>query len=62
MGYIDSNNNYYRWSDKTEYREILNEYEKIQYNNIFDSENRRNDIFYIGDYVQQTETDSEDKR
>lgn len=62
VGYIDSNNNYYRWSDKTEYREILNEYEKIQYNNIFDSENRRNDIFYIGDYVQQTETDSEDKR
>lgn len=60
VGYIDANNTYYRWSDKTEYRDILSEYEKIQYNNIFDSEHRSNDIFYLEGYVPQTVQSSED--
>lgn len=60
VGYIDANNTYYRWSDKTEYRDILSEYEKIQYNNIFDSEHRSNDIFYFEGYVPQTVQSSED--
>lgn len=60
VGYIDANNTYYRWSDKTEYLDILSEYEKIQYNNIFDSEHRSNDIFYLEGYVPQTVQSSED--
>ncbi|MBR5473037.1 MAG: hypothetical protein IKU82_03515, partial [Clostridia bacterium] len=51
VGYIDANNNYYKWSDKSEYTEILSEYEKIQYNNIFDSEHKNNDIFFLDGYV-----------
>ncbi len=51
VGYIDSNNNYYKWSDNTEYTETLQQYEKIQYNNIFDYENRNNDIFFLEGYT-----------
>ncbi|MBQ6717626.1 MAG: sulfatase-like hydrolase/transferase [Clostridia bacterium] len=51
VGYIDTNNNYYKWSDKSEYTEILSEYEKIQYNNIFDSEHKDNEIFFLEGYV-----------
>ena len=51
IGYIDANNNYYRWSDKSEYSALLGEYEKVQYNNIFDSEHKNNDIFFLEGYV-----------
>lgn len=51
VGYIDANNNYYKWGDKNEYSEILSEYEKIQYNNIFDSEHRDNDVFFLEGYT-----------
>lgn len=61
VGYIDADNNYYKWSDKSEYREILSEYEKIQYNNIFDSEHRNNEIFFLEGYTMpellQTKTE-----
>ncbi len=60
VGYIDANGTYYRWSDHSEYAAILDEYEKIQYNNIFDSENKNNDIFYINGYVHEA-TVSEDE-
>ena len=59
VGYVDAQNNYFRWSDKTEYSGILSEYEKIQYNNIFDSKHKSNEIFYLEGYVHQTEDDSE---
>lgn len=51
VGYIDLNNNYYKWSAKSEYTDILGEYEKIQYNNIFDSEHKNNDIFFLDGYT-----------
>lgn len=60
VGYIDNNNNYYKWSDSSEYKNILGEYEKIQYNNIFDSAHKDNDIFYIEGFVPQTERTEED--
>lgn len=53
VGYIDAAGNYYKWSSKSEYTEILDKYEKIQYNNIFDTENKNNDIFYIDGYVPE---------
>ena len=51
VGYIDANNNYYKWSDNSEYKQLLSEYEKIQYNNIFDYENKQNEIFFLEGYV-----------
>ena len=51
VGYIDSQNNYYRWSSDSPYREKLNEYEQIQYNNIFDSGNKHTEIFYLDGYT-----------
>lgn len=51
VGYIDFNNNYYKWSDKSEHSGILSEYEKIQYNAIFDSKHQNNDIFFLEGYT-----------
>lgn len=53
VGYIDNQNNYYKWSDSSPYTSILNEYEKIQYNGIFDQENTNLKTFFIGDYVHE---------
>lgn len=62
VGYIDSNNNYYKWSDKSEHSQILSEYEKIQYNNIFDSEHKDNNIFFLEGYTmpETLEDDTEE--
>lgn len=51
VGYIDANDNYYRWSDKSDYTDALGEYERIQYNNIFDVKGKNNDIFFLEGYV-----------
>lgn len=51
VGYIDNQNNYYSWNESSIYDEILDEYEKIQYNNIFDQENVNKDTFYINGFV-----------
>lgn len=60
-GYIDNDGNYYKWSDSSPYTDILDEYEKIQYNNIFDREHVNLDIFYIEGYTPpKTEISSED--
>ena len=57
-GYIDKDGNYYKWSDESPYSEILDKYEKIQYNNIFDRENVNLDTFYIdGQIPEQPETE-----
>ena len=50
-GYIDSAGVHYKWSDASPYTSILDEYEKIQYNNIFDREHVNLDIFYIEGYA-----------
>ena len=57
VGYIDANNTYYRWSDNSEYKQILSEYEKIQYNNIFDYEHTDNNIFYLEGYTPPAKTE-----
>lgn len=62
MGYIDSNDNYYKWSDKSEYTQILSEYEKIQYNNIFDAKNRDNSVFFLDGYVMPETLIETDKK
>lgn len=50
-GYIDKDGNHYQWSDNSPYTELLNQYEKIQYNNIFDRANIDMDTFYLPGYV-----------
>ena len=60
VGYIDNNNTYFRGSDNSQYKEILGEYEKIQYNNIFDNEHKDNDTFYLEGYTPPTSV-SEDE-
>ena len=59
VGYIDNENNYYKWSDVSPYSALLDEYEKIQYNNIFDQKNIDSDIFYINGYVPEEITDGD---
>lgn len=61
VGYIDSNNNYYRWSGSSEYTQMLSEYEKIQYNNIFDNEHKDNKIFFLDGYVMPETLEKESK-
>lgn len=53
VGYIDNEDNYYKWSDVSPYSALLDEYEKIQYNNIFDRKNIDSDVFYINGYVPE---------
>lgn len=55
VGYIDNENNYYKWSDVSPYSTLLDEYEMIQYNNIFDQENVNGNVFYIEGYQFETE-------
>ena len=50
VGYIDKDNNYYKWSNESAYTKLLKEYELIQYNNIFDYENNDTDTFFINGY------------
>lgn len=53
-GYIDRNGTYYRWSDHTEYDQILSEYEQIQYNNIFETNKKSIKTFYLDGYTEST--------
>lgn len=45
VGYIDKNGNYYLHHEQSEYSTLLSNYEKVQYNLLFDYENRRDDLF-----------------
>jgi phosphoglycerol transferase MdoB-like AlkP superfamily enzyme len=47
VGYITADGSYYSYDDQTEYTDMLNDYEKIQYNNLFDSSERHDELFYI---------------
>ncbi len=51
VGYIDNNGVYYKWSDASQYTSLLDEYEKIQYNNIFDQTNKNTKVFYLDGYT-----------
>lgn len=61
VGYIDNENNYYKWSDVSPYSHLLDEYEKIQYNNIFDQDNINSDIFYINGYVPEVANENDEE-
>ena len=50
VGYIDNEGNHYKWSDSSPYTKLLDDYEKVQYNNVFDRQNVKTDIFYIDGY------------
>lgn len=59
VGYIDNENNYYKWSDASPYTALLDDYEKVQYNNIFDQQNVDTGIFYIDGYTPEIKDSSE---
>ena len=46
-GYIDNSGTYYTFEEENEYSELLNQYEIIQYNNVFDYRNRVDKFFTI---------------
>jgi hypothetical protein len=54
VGYIDHEGNHYKWSDVSEYTEMINEYERIQYNCIFDTENLKTDTFFLEGYTHKS--------
>ncbi len=62
VGYIDAENNYYKWSDHSDYTQLLSEYEKVQYNNIFDSEHKDNKIFFLEGYTMPELLNSEENQ
>ena len=53
VGYIDSEDNYYSLGEESEYSELLNTYNCIQYNNMFDMENKQNFLFYLNGYEEE---------
>ncbi len=65
VGYIDKDGNHYKWSDVSPYTEILNEYENLQYNAIFDTENFKKENFFLHGYDHQAtnlQRDSEENK
>lgn len=61
VGYIDAENNYYKWSQSSPYQQTLSEYERIQYNGIFDVDNKKNNVFLIDGYEHKATEPEEDK-
>ncbi len=61
VGYIDKNGNYYKWSDVSPYTKLINQYEKIQYNCIFDYDNLDKDTFFIAGYTHEATKLGEDE-
>ena len=47
---MDAEGNHYKWSDSSPYSHFLHDYERVQYNNIFDQGKVNKDIFYINGY------------
>lgn len=60
VGYIDSEGTHYAWNETSAYNEILSDYERIQYNNIFDQQNVDSTKFYINGFIpEKTEPEPE---
>ena len=53
VGYIDSEDNYYSLGEESEHTELLNIYNKIQYNNMFDMDNKQNYLFYLNGFEEE---------
>ncbi len=45
--YMDAEGNVYANDEKSEYSDLLKEYQMVQYNQLFDIENRYNDFFFL---------------
>ena len=58
VGYVDRDGRYYKWSESSPYTSLLNEYERIQYNNIFDQKNVDASIFYLNGYIPDQAAES----
>ncbi len=46
-GYITADGEYHTYDETTEYTPLLQDYEKIQYNNMFETIGRHDELFYI---------------
>lgn len=51
-GYYGADGNFYELEDESPYKEIISQYHILQYNNMFDISNRRNDFFFLEDVDQ----------
>ena len=58
VGYIDNQGVYYKWSDASPYTGLLDDYEKVQYNNIFDQPHVNADVFYINGFLPKIEAET----
>lgn len=47
VGYIDKNNTYYDYKTESEYSGMLEDYKILQYNNMFDKEGKKDDVFSL---------------
>ena len=53
VGYIDSEDNYYSLGEESELSSLINIYNRIQYNNLFDQEHKQNYLFYLDGYEEE---------
>ena len=53
VGYISSDGTHYKWSEVSPYTELLNKYEKLQYNSIFDTANLDTNTFFLKGYTHE---------
>lgn len=47
IGYMDDRGNYYSYDEESPYTALLEEYKVLQYNNLFDEENKMEEIFIV---------------
>lgn len=47
VGYMDANGTHYSWDDKSPYKELLKQYEYVQYNGLFETKNRKDAVFMV---------------
>ncbi len=57
VGYVDNQGLYYKWSDASPYTQLLDDYERVQYNNIFDQPHVNEDVFYINGFLPRVATE-----
>lgn len=46
-GYIGDDGVLYDWEQESSYEDVINEYRMVQYNNLFDTDNRAEEFFYL---------------
>lgn len=46
-GYADENGNFYDRGEKSQYQDLLNDYNILEYNNVFDYKNRYSEFFFL---------------